>query len=437
MLLLSSQKRWTLPYFELNSWHEWQVVSPVNQVVRVRLGINTTVLCCVFDNSELQIPVVQRVYLLENHSPGWAILPEGRWVSRTELAGIDLLLPKHRVILEAWFTEVEGSAPSLLRRPWARVGWFEQAVAWIQSQSSSLGLTVRGPVVQLRTWERSCILRVSTTVGKLYFKAVPTLFAHEIRLTQVLAESYPVQVPQILATHPEQHWMLMQDFGGQPLSQVLDLALWQSALRQFAQMQIDWAEGIHRLIDLGCPERRLDQLAGQIDSLLADLPTMPGLSPEEIAQLQGLAPQLQGLCAKLSGYRIPHTLEHGDFHAQNIILTDQGALYFDWSDCAIAHPFFSLSLFFRSIEQEGWFPNISQVRSRLETAYLEPWRVYEPMNRLLEAFELAQILEILHHAITYHQILLPTIEDKSKWAAIAPFHLKTLLRHLPLLKGSK
>jgi len=359
----------------------------------------------------------------------------GRWVSRAELVELELTVTEHRLILEAWFSEAEGNEPSPLRRPWAQIGWFAQATAWIHTQLESLGIAATGPVKQLRTWERSCVLRVRTTVGELYFKAVPALFAHEPRLMKVLAESYPVQVPQILAINPEQHWMLMQDFGGKPLSQVPDMARWQFALRQFAQMQIDWTQKIDHLLNLGCPERRLDQLVAQIDPLLADLPTMPGLSPVELTQLQGLAPQLRALCAQLSCYRVPYTLEHGDFHAQNIILTDQGALYFDWSDCAIAHPFFSLSLFFRSIEQEGWFPHISQVRSLLRDAYLEPWLAYEPMDRLIEAFELAQILEVLHHAVTYHQILVPTIEDNSKWAAIAPFHLKTLLHHAVLQEG--
>jgi len=414
--------------------HNWQVVSPVTDAVQSELGITTTVLRCVFVNGGSQIQTA-RVYILENHTPRWTILPGGRWFGRSQLPELELAVPGHRKILETWFAETEGTDPLPLRRPWARMGWFAQVIAWIEAQLNGLGLTATAPVKQLRTWERSCILQVSTTVGDLYFKAVPTLFAHELWLMEVLAKSYPSRVPRILAIDAERHWVLMQDFGGEPLSQVLDITRWQLALRQFAQVQIDSVSEVHRWLDWGCPDRRLHRLVAQIDPLLAALPEMPGVSPAETKQLQGLAPQLKAMCAELACYRVPHTLEHGDFHAQNIILTDEGTVFFDWSDSAIAHPFFSLSLFFRSIEQEGWFPNLSQVQSRLATAYLEPWTVYEPMDRLLTAFELARILEVLHHALTYHQILLPTIEDKSQWTAIAPFHLKTLLRHPALVKS--
>jgi len=213
-IFLESRKAgWTLPCFELLELDNWQVVHSVNQVIQADLGINTTVLCCVSNLFEPETQTVQRVYILENHSPGWAMRSGGRWVSRAELVELELTVTEHRLILEAWFSEAEGNEPSPLRRPWAQIGWFAQATAWIHTQLESLGIAATGPVKQLRTWERSCVLRVRTTVGELYFKAVPALFAHEPRLMKVLAESYPVQVPQILAINPKQHWILMQDLG--------------------------------------------------------------------------------------------------------------------------------------------------------------------------------------------------------------------------------
>lgn len=427
--LLPTQTGWTLPGVELAEADSWQVVSSINQQIHAQFGINVMVLRYL-NCPEPKTGRLKRVYVLENHSPSWVVPAEGRWVDHAELNRLVLAAPEHRAILETWFTEAEGGNISALRRPWATPGWLKVAIAWIHAQLNSLDLTATGPVRQIRTWERSCVLQVSTRSGDIYFKAVPALFAHEPPLMQALSKHYPAHIPRILAIDTDQHWMLMPDFAGQSLSQVLDLSRWQSALRCFAEIQIDLAEHISRWVELGCPERRLARMAAQIESLFHDLATIPlgpGFSEAEMDQLSALAPQLQTMCGDLASYDVPYTLEHGDFHARNIILTDRSTLYFDWSDSAIAHPFFSLSLFLRSIERENWFPGFSQVRPSLCNAYLEPWTVYEPMHRLIEAFELAQTLEVLHHAITYHQILLPSIEDKSAWSAIAPAHLKTLL----------
>ncbi len=429
VFLLFGQDGCTLPWVDLPEASDRQAVSLLNQTVRARFGMHLTVLRCISCRSEPKQESAQRVYVLENHSPGWITPAAGQWVDRAEFLSLSLAIPAHRDILNAWFREVHEGGNLALRRPWAQAGWLERAIAWIHRQIDRLGLAPIGPVTQLRTWERSCVLQVDTDSQRLYFKAVPSLFAHEPKLTQALAARYPVHLPQILALDAEQGWLLMADFGGQSLNQIQDVTYWQSALRDYAKIQIDLTESMNQLRHLGCPERRLDKLAAQIDPLLAELSTVPpeqGLSPGEMAQLYALAPELKAMCAQLASYRVPHTLEHGDFHARNIIFTGRSPLYFDWSDSAIAHPFFSLSLFFRSIEPQG-YPVFSAVRPDLRHAYLEAWTAYEPMQRLIEAFELAQTLEVLHHAITYHQILLPSVEDKSLWAAIAPSHLKTLL----------
>jgi hypothetical protein len=68
------------------------------------------------------------------------------------------------------------------------------------------------------------------------------------------------------------------------------------------------------------------------------------------------------------------------------------------------------------------------VRERLRDAYLEPWSARMPRGRLERAFELAQPLAALHHAITYQQVVLPGMEVAWEMELMLPFYLKMLLR---------
>ena len=68
------------------------------------------------------------------------------------------------------------------------------------------------------------------------------------------------------------------------------------------------------------------------------------------------------------------------------------------------------------------------VRERLRDAYLEPWAAVVPGADLTSAFELAQPLAALHHAIIYHTVVLPNMEVKWELDLMLPFYLKMALR---------
>ncbi len=64
-------------------------------------------------------------------------------------------------------------------------------------------------------------------------------------------------------------------------------------------------------------------------------------------------------------------LVHGDFHPGNVILTDEGARIFDWSDAAIAHPIVDV------VTWASWFrddqPRVDRLWSTFRNAWLERW----------------------------------------------------------------
>lgn len=433
VLLLSCADGWTLPYFELTERHFWQEVSHVNQAMQEQLDINVTTLRCVCADYNAETERALIVYAMENHSPEWALPPDGCWVGRDALNELSLAMPEHLSLLEGWFAWTEDTAISTLRMPWYRMGWFDSAALWIYQQLEGFSFTAINPIEQLRSWQRSCVLRVNTNAGYVYFKAVPPVFAHEPALTRALAEQYPAHFPKVLGIDTELHWLLMQDMGSQTLDKIPDITRWEEALRTFAQIQIDLAERIDSLIALGCPERQLNKLATQIDVLFADTPAMlpgqsVGLTDTQIEELCALVPQLKAMCNQLASYGVAHTLVHGDLWSKNIVAADKNYIYFDWSDCSVSHPFFDLVFFLMEIEDE--FPDIPNVRIRLRDAYLKPWTIYEPVERLIAAFELAQTLAWLHKALIDYQIILHSeTAAKHEIKGAIPFYLKMLLHH--------
>lgn len=429
ILMFPSATGWRLPHFERAERRFWQEVGHVNQILRDHLGIAVTVLRCVLIDYRPATEHVVKIYAMENHSPDWTP-PDGRWVGRAELADLELAEPDHRTVIADWFAWSD-AMETPLRPPWFAPGWFAAATDWIAAQLQRLGIAATGPVEQVRSWQRSAILRVATTAGHCYFKAVPPMFAHEPRLTAELAARNPQHFPAVLALDPARRWMLMQDVGGATLDQVREVERWEAALRDFARLQIAWVGQEERLIGLGCPDRRLARLAGQIDRLFADtaamLPGRPaGLSAAEIDRLRGLAPRLRAMCSDLAGYNLPSSLEHGDFWAGQIVVNGDRSIFIDWSDSSLAHPFFSMLFFL--VEIEDFFPRAPDVRTRLRDAYLQPWVRYAPMDRLVEAFELSQPLAALHHALIYHELVLPNMEIKWEMELMLPFYLKMLLR---------
>ena len=145
-------------------------------------------------------------------------------------------------------------------------------------------------------------------------------------------------------------------------------------------------------------------------------------------QLRALASSLKDRCASLAHHAIPATVEHGDLWPGNIVVEGDHYVFFDWSDCTLSHPFFSLTTFLALDD----FPHVVAaepgLRERLRDAYLATWREYGDRASLVDAFELAQQVGPLHLALFYHRTLLPNIEARWEMENMVALYLKMLLR---------
>ncbi|MBW4610021.1 MAG: aminoglycoside phosphotransferase family protein [Hassallia sp. WJT32-NPBG1] len=433
LLMVSNENGWCLPHF-VPYEHHFGIVDHINQEIKVQLGLNVTTLHCFHEDYSRETKTGCRVYAMENHSPQWTLPRNARWIEFHQLDSLTFVIPKLRQILKSWVAEILSNNIPELRVTWAKIGWFEKAVAWINVQLNNLGLSATAPIIQVKSWGISCLLKVNTTSGNLYLKAAPTTFANEPKFTYLLSKTYPNYFPKILAVDTEEQWMLMRDFGGKHLAKITDISQWKAALRLFAEMQIQAVEQVDKLLILGFPDRQVDRLTSQIDPLFADTSALvpqtdSGLSETEIETLRSLTSHLKEMCRELAVCGIPSTLIHGDLHPQNVVVTDGKHIYFDWSDAAISHPFFDIVNFLQKIEEE--LPDVADMRIRLRNVYLESWTIYLPMEQLILLFHKTQPLAALYSAIIYSEIT-QNLEASQKWqmAGAVPFFLKTLIKQI-------
>ncbi len=151
---------------------------------------------------------------------------------------------------------------------------------------------------------------------------------------------------------------------------------------------------------MGCLDLRLSRMASEAEEFFAELPTLLRGSPHALTEAEREAllawePRLRELCAEVTEYGVPCTLEHGDFHAPNVLTTSTSCLFFDWQEGCITHPFFSLASF---LDDEASLPPGTDIKARLQDAYFEQWRDYGSLDRCRQLFNASRPLWLLYLA---------------------------------------
>jgi hypothetical protein len=415
--LVPDGNHWALPYFSPDTT-DFRSVRHIQDWVREQYGIESVVQRCVAHRVDPSRGLQYRVYALETlNAPG--SLPEGGiWIGEDELDRTPLALPEHRDWIRQWLRELADESVPELRAPWARTTWFDEASDWIQAQLAQRKIELVGPIVQERAWALSCVLRMETSLGAVYFKAVPPFMTQESVVMREVSRQYPALLPSPLATNTGRGWTLMSDFGGDSLLRMPDIGRWEEALRRFARMQVEQVSHVDEWLSQGIPDRRLNRMVQLTDPLITMASQIfsgsnTGWSEAEIEGLQALPLRMKLLCANLASYGLPPTLVHGDLGG-NILVNGDRYIFFDWTDVCIAHPFFEMTTCIDTVFDESLLRHETDARRRLRDAYLEPWTAFESMERLVEAFELTKPLGVLHQAMSYMWILMNVAAD-ARW----------------------
>ena len=240
-----------------------------------------------------------------------------------------------------------------------------------------------------RPW--STVLRVPLADGIVWFKACSPVQAFEPRLTVELFARWPDRVPEVVAHDEQRRWLLLADAGTRIASLGNPPESWLVLLPRYAELQR--GEAAHAAAHLAhhVPDLRVATLPARYEELLReDLP----LNRAEIERLRAFAGRFEQLCAELADDSIAGTIQHDDLHMNNVFAWGERLRVLDWGDSSISHPFASLVVTFRFLEERNGLARGDPWFGRLRDAYLEPWG-----HGLTDTFTLALRVGSFAHAI--------------------------------------
>jgi hypothetical protein len=259
---------------------------------------------------------------------------------------------------------------------------------WIRSLVTPVGSI---EIARERPW--ATVLRVPLDGGTAWFKACAPVQAFEPRLTAQLFERWPDRVAEVLGCDEERGWLLLADAGTPMRALGNPPETWIVALPLYAELQRGEVSYAPEHLAHQVPDLRLAGLSRRFDALLErDLP----LDDDEIDALRTFAPRFGALCDELAGYSVPQTVQHDDLHAANVYVQADGLRMLDWGDASISHPFMSLVVTFRVLEETNKLSPSDSRFERLRDAYLEPWG-----RGFADAFALADRVGAFAHVIAW------------------------------------
>ena len=262
------------------------------------------------------------------------------------------------------------------------------AEEWIRAHIEPVGAI---ETAHERPW--STVLRVSHADGVVWFKACEAVQAFEPRLSAELFARWPDRVAEVIASDEGRSWLLLAD-GGTPVRELGNPPeAWLNALPSYAELQRGETAHAHDHLAHGVPDLTVAALPTRFEELLRhELP----LESDEINRLRTFAPRFTGLCSELSSYGISETIQHDDLHLANLYVKGESLRVLDWGDSSISHPFASLVVTFRFLEEWNGLRPSDPWFGRLRDAYLEPWG-----EGLVEPFDIALRVGSFAHIIAW------------------------------------
>lgn len=285
----------------------------------------------------------------------------------------------------------------------------QPAIEWAQSYLLTHGYDLQGAPQMIRAMPWSVVTHFSTSKGSVYLKEMAPLFSLEPTLIKTLTQWDSESVPKIISINNDLSCFLMED-AGTPLSQYLkedvNIDILAKALAMCANSQRKAVDHVDALIALGVPDWRLANLPDLYRQLLKEeiILKADGVTGDEIKALHNLYPRLVFLCEGLSKHNIQETLEHTDFHGNNIFIKNDQLIIGDWGDAVISHPFYSLVSYLNSATRYHGLREGGGTYTYLQNIYLDKWGDVEAKEHLLEAFALSKKLKPVQIALSFIRV---------------------------------
>ena len=205
--------------------------------------------------------------------------------------------------------------------------------------------------------------------GTAWLKQCAPVQAFEPRLSAGLSDRWPGRVADVLAHDEERAWLLLADAGTPLRARGNPPEAWLELLPRYAELQRGETAHAGDHLAHGVPDLRLARSRSATRSSHARPPDRRfGARPA-----RAHAPRFVEQCEELAARGVDETIQHDDLHHANVYEDGAVMRVLDWGDSSVAHPFFSLVVTFRFLEEQNGLDPGDPWFARLRDAYLEPW----------------------------------------------------------------
>lgn len=256
----------------------------------------------------------------------------------------------------------------------------------------------------------SIVSKISTSQGIIYLKQTPPALFLEPDTIFLLHTHGCQHIPTVIAKNDRYHCFLTTACGDITLRALfskgtVDTDLLGQGISHYTSIQRNLENDAPKLISFGLPDWRLDKFPLLYSELIQETERLitDGLTQEEIAALNHADAFCVEQCERLSQYKIPETINHCDFHDNNMLLSKASGeiSIIDWGETVIGHPFFSLNTCLWNLTYfHNMKPDDVQYQA-LQQICVSPWLSNHEERDLIIAFNIANQLLGVFAALGY------------------------------------
>jgi thiamine kinase-like enzyme len=226
------------------------------------------------------------------------------------------------------------------------------------------------PLTCLQESEVSVWLQGRTEHLEMFVKVSGQSAQLEAQIGKLLSRLAPGSTPEVLGFNSDLGVVVTRKLEATNLSLEMDTDIWLETVRRLAKLQ---RSSLGFLTELQVPRLDLPPLLESCQTLISNTAQLEllGLQPQQIKQIQSLAPKIAPALEIFEAAGLPQTLVHGDFHVNNVMVEHGSPKIIDWSEAAIASPLLDLGRFLEFLNRKHLNSHPAQENNKSFEASLE------------------------------------------------------------------
>lgn len=317
-----------------------------------------------------------------------------------------------------------------------RLGWIEDFAARMPIHLSRSPDALR----QLNQGINFCLLNFKDSSGRsFWFKAVGEPNLREYAFTHELTRLCPAFLPRIVASIPEWSGWITEEVDGRPLSNSLSVNTWKRILGSLYALQEETTRNLAPLSAAGATDSSCEHLRAGLDPFFKEmqramhLQTSTTVAPLSDSDLNHLRARADTAITILEDSELPDSLLHRDIGHGNVIVTPTGAVFLDWAEAGIGHPFLSAEHLLAN--HERLHPVCREERESLRSFYAMLWQHGSDPVRLEVTARVAPAIGALAYAIDTWESKATKSNPEEAWPLLRAI-LRRTKREFETIRGS-